>query len=612
MTQDTLRSETAELAECRPDLSQSPDPGTFELGIVLAGAVSAGAYTAGVIDFLVEALDNFAAAQKQERAKFGDDYTRWTVPPHKVKLKVITGASAGAITGAIVAAALRYPFPHIRRGQIESLPSDAASGNPLFDSWVSDIDIRYLLQTGDLAGNGGTPPAVMSLLDSSRLDDIRSKAIAFSLDREIERPWVTDPMRVILTVANLRGVPYRERFEGTMAIDYEMSAHSDQMRFALTGLGEGPRGAVCPDEFRISFPKGDTGRDGADNAWYTLGLAAVASAAFPVGLAPRALSRPRAQYDYRRVLVPGDGKEEPALASILPAWSEQTLREAQYDFVCVDGGTMDNEPLELARVELAGPLGRNPRDGAKAVRATILVDPFPNMADTERRGPENYDIVNSLFGLLGAWKEQARFKPEDVALAKMDSVYSRFAITPSGGGSDGTKVGATAIASGALDGFSGFLSVDYRCHDFLLGRKNCQDFLRQAFSLPKGNGAVFVKWSDELKNSKDPNLANGDELLIIPLYGSSRDDERALPWPRNRFDPASITGAVDRRLDAVFDSINANYLSNPEGKQNLIASVVVPIRRFLIGFGWRVLLKRKAMNYLIGKITDSLRSQELI
>jgi hypothetical protein len=31
----------------------------FELGICMAGAVSAGAYTAGVMDFLIEALDTW-------------------------------------------------------------------------------------------------------------------------------------------------------------------------------------------------------------------------------------------------------------------------------------------------------------------------------------------------------------------------------------------------------------------------------------------------------------------------------------------------------------------------------------------------------------------------
>ena len=34
-----------------------PAEGTFEIGIVLAGAISAGAYSSGVVDFLIEALD---------------------------------------------------------------------------------------------------------------------------------------------------------------------------------------------------------------------------------------------------------------------------------------------------------------------------------------------------------------------------------------------------------------------------------------------------------------------------------------------------------------------------------------------------------------------------
>ena len=36
----------------------------FELGLVMAGAISAGAYTAGVMDFLFEALDEYDALRK--------------------------------------------------------------------------------------------------------------------------------------------------------------------------------------------------------------------------------------------------------------------------------------------------------------------------------------------------------------------------------------------------------------------------------------------------------------------------------------------------------------------------------------------------------------------
>eukprot|EP01042_Synura_sphagnicola_P011580 gene11580-14784_t len=36
---------------------------TFEIGLVLAGAISAGAYIGGVLDYLFEALDVFEAAK---------------------------------------------------------------------------------------------------------------------------------------------------------------------------------------------------------------------------------------------------------------------------------------------------------------------------------------------------------------------------------------------------------------------------------------------------------------------------------------------------------------------------------------------------------------------
>ena len=52
--------------------------GAFEFALVLGGTVSAGAYTAGAIDFLVEALDCFSAERAAGKA-----------PKHKVILKLI-------------------------------------------------------------------------------------------------------------------------------------------------------------------------------------------------------------------------------------------------------------------------------------------------------------------------------------------------------------------------------------------------------------------------------------------------------------------------------------------------------------------------------------------
>ena len=40
-----------------------PERPVYEVGFVLAGAVSAGCYSAGVMDFLIEALDGYYAAR---------------------------------------------------------------------------------------------------------------------------------------------------------------------------------------------------------------------------------------------------------------------------------------------------------------------------------------------------------------------------------------------------------------------------------------------------------------------------------------------------------------------------------------------------------------------
>ncbi len=62
---------------------------TYHLGLAMAGAVSAGAYTAGVLDYLFETLERWEA----EKIKGG-------VPTHKVVLDIMGGASAGGMCAA--------------------------------------------------------------------------------------------------------------------------------------------------------------------------------------------------------------------------------------------------------------------------------------------------------------------------------------------------------------------------------------------------------------------------------------------------------------------------------------------------------------------------------
>jgi len=63
----------------------------------MAGAVSAGAYTGGVLDYLIQTLDAW-----YEKKQLNDI----TIPSHSLSIDVISGASAGGITGAIAVLAL--------------------------------------------------------------------------------------------------------------------------------------------------------------------------------------------------------------------------------------------------------------------------------------------------------------------------------------------------------------------------------------------------------------------------------------------------------------------------------------------------------------------------
>ena len=111
----------------------------FELGLVMAGAISAGAYTAGVLDFLFEALDAYDAAKREPG---------WRGPVHDVRVPVMSGASAGGMTSAICALHAFHDLTHVKTGAPPPPPRE----NRLYSSWVSDISLDRLLETSDLEG----------------------------------------------------------------------------------------------------------------------------------------------------------------------------------------------------------------------------------------------------------------------------------------------------------------------------------------------------------------------------------------------------------------------------------------------------------------------------
>src|SRR6476661_7631055 len=118
------------------------------LAITIAGAVSLGSYEAGV---LYEVLD----AIHQHNIVPG------TPDEERIEVDVLTGASSGGMTAAIVAHKMLYAANEFRG------PYD----NPLYNVWVKQIDLKGLLDTVD----GGSPKgesALRSIFSSNMVERI--------------------------------------------------------------------------------------------------------------------------------------------------------------------------------------------------------------------------------------------------------------------------------------------------------------------------------------------------------------------------------------------------------------------------------------------------------
>lgn len=505
-------------------------PPPFELGLVMAGAVSGGAYTAGVLDFLLEALEAWRAEV--------DERQNPDVPDHRVTLRAAAGTSAGGIHAALLAL---YPWlPLTPMGDLNGLarPQDAPGWqqNLLYRSWVAQVDLRPMLGTGDLPR--GKP--VTSLLSDAPLRGIAGSVLddVFGGTAPKRRAYMSDPFDVYLCLTNLSGVDYTIPMHGEEGPikGHRMTTHADQAFFRVHGLGMQPvRPAVLAHGLPFELQPPDAGNRAE---WSRLAEAALASGAFPVALPPVRFAKRREQYAQRPWVVPREHPEDgqcTEVRTIEPDWTDTD------GFWCVDGGVINNEPLEFGRRALAGVEHHNARVARNASRAVLMIDPFPE--ESPREVPADApDAVHSLLTLFGAMKRNGRFKPDELVLAAAEDVYSRFIVAPTRFEADGTRVSpaSRAIASGGLGGFSGFLHERYRMHDFQLGRRNCQRFLDQWLVIDRENPLVR-DWVQRMETAGKQTVLDAelreDEhgerrmLRLIPLCGTAAQTVPAPAWP---------------------------------------------------------------------------------
>jgi hypothetical protein len=602
----------AESVDLALDLRATPGPETpFEIGLVMAGAISAGAYTAGVIDFLIDALDAWEQAKADAAANPAVPASS-ECPTHKVLIKVMSGASAGGMTAGLATGLLGMKYDSVQRQPATDAPAHPKNNN-LYRSWVNTIDIDPLLGLNDLDQAGGQP--VQSMLDSSILQTIATDAFQFDQPAaRVSRPFIADQLHVLLTVTNLRGVPYAPTFADRQKIQqYEMTMHADNVHFILSPTDPGDPSAfwLKPYDFANT------------NTWGVLQKAALATGAFPVGLAPRMLSRPPSQYDSRQWLLPSADGYGPkgsvaSWVTIPPNWpaikqaaelAAKAGKPFMYDFLCVDGGVMNNEPLDLARYYLIGPAADEPKDGASVTHAVIMVLPFPNAAPypVEYSGESN--LLANVIATFSSLIDQARFNPQEILSAQNADIYSRFLIVPRSGFLPDGSPQPNTIASGSLEGFGGFLSRKFREHDYQLGRRNCQQFLKEYFALPSegdNRNKLFDGWTNQARARFKMPAADGKNvahLPIIPLVGKAAVEVPQPQWPKmSQSEFNALRPKIEKRLNRVLDALVA---------QNIQGFFWGPVARGALKAAWWA-KKNSAVDSIMSAIQQDLTQRSLL
>ena len=248
-----------------------------------------------------------------------------------------------------------------------------------------------------------------------------------------------------------------------------------------------------------------------------------------------------------------------------------------------------------------------------------MIAPFPEEKPILNRDEPGIDIISILSALFPSLIDQARFKPDALFLAADPDHASRYLIGPrrvADNDHDHMEQGygihreqRYGIASGLLGGFGGFVSRKFRDHDYQLGRRNCQWFLRDFFALPEGH-EIFQSW--EGLPDKERYRARRDSgstyYQLVPI-GDDPDKKQKveLPeWPKiSEADFETLKVRLAQRFDYVAPKLVSQNVHGALGF--LLNMLLWPVVRNAPG-----LIRDRALNYAsVTILADLVRRDQI-
>ena len=497
---------------------------TFNFGITMAGAGSAGCYTGGVMDYLFEILDLWEKAKTKNLPDYEEFYS--SIPQHNVVIDAMGGTSAGGMTTCMSAI-------YALNGKINPVKDPEVIGgrrnNIFYDSWVIlDDDIKEkgkktldkVWNTADLRQN-----KFVSLLNSKIIDDIADNALNVKgeLKKQIEQLplYISKDVDILQVHTMLRGIP--------LAINFS-TAIGD-----VKGINEVPSHNSF-EHFMVAHYKFNYGTKPDTNKflWFNpyekeyldiMALTTKSTGAFPVGLKFREIDQNMFTDNYlkcvtERTIFNRFGQKK--LNHILD-WSKFP---ANFNFVTIDGGAINNEPFG----EVLGILKSRYNecfDKGYPKYGIVMIDPFPDEVDKKERYEAPDDLFTVIPAIIATLHDQSKVKKEDLA-ESVEHPYFRGEIFPRKW--INKEKDEFPITSGSVTAFGGFLDLKFRHYDFFLGRDNARNYFRYYFS--------FEYTID---------IQNPEESIIHPIHRS---------WTKEMVEMFKVTGKDGKTYLPIIPDLN--------------------------------------------------------
>lgn len=327
---------------------------TYKVAIAISGAVSLGSYEAGT---MYEVINAFKLHNEKNN------------PDEHIKIDVLTGASAGGMTAALVAQQLLYAEQGL----------SGADTNIGYDAWVKSVDIKGLLMPHD----GDNPNT--SLLSTGYVSSIANKLILNRYNNvNIPKPQPhiasADTIKLGLAMSNLNGVDYSRNI------------------FDATHQGFS-NGKFVETRFQDRFTKELSSQTDCKEDWQNITAAARCCGAFPVAFSPIAFLRKWTDVDYQ-----GRGADD----------FSATNPSGRFSFT--DGGVFNNYPLGMAR-GLVKTIDKDPLDYSK--RFYFYISPHKKKSSADPKfdadSSQIQDVVKNIAtSILGQAQFQDWLKTDEV------------------------------------------------------------------------------------------------------------------------------------------------------------------------------------------------------